>query len=401
MTIWNPWHGCKKISPGCLHCYVYRRDESIGRDAGEVRLTKDYELPRRKDRAGNFKVRPEDGMVFTCMTSDFFLEEADPWRARCWEIMRERQDLSFTIITKRIQRFTDCIPADWGDGYPNVTVICTVENQEQAERRLPVFLSLPIHEKQIIHEPMLEAVDISGYLKDGQITQVTCGGESGPDARVCDYDWILNTRSQCMHSHVSFYFKQTGAVFRKSGRIYHIERQLQMSQAEKAGISICFEDGRNSENAAGEDPAAEWTAAGGGISIPRIHYEIEVVDPADTSALFERLARSKFRSSFHLGKTERAYLAEHGMDVIRQHAGDFVRDRLAPAEPHNDGKQTPMHGHPVFIAQHATGCCCRGCLYKWHRIPAGRALSAEEQTYIVNVLMQWIRKDYEEGSIRK
>lgn len=100
--------------------------------------------------------------------------------------------------------------------------------------------------------------------------------------------------------------------------------------------------------------------------------------------LFARLSRSKFRSRFRLGMKERQYCLEKGAPVIEQHAADFVAKRLAPALPANDGKQTPMRGHPVFIAQHATATCCRGCLAKWHNIPQGEALSEEQQRYIVD-----------------
>ena len=110
----------------------------------------------------------------------------------------------------------------------------------------------------------------------------------------------------------------------------------------------------------------------------------------DYTALFERLAQSAFRSKFKLSAKDKAYVQEKGMATIRSHAADFVAKRLAPAVIPNDGKQTPMRGHPVFIAQHATGCCCRGCLAKWHHIPAGRSLTAEEQQYAVSVLMKWI-----------
>ncbi|MCD8068705.1 MAG: DUF4186 family protein, partial [Lachnospiraceae bacterium] len=110
------------------------------------------------------------------------------------------------------------------------------------------------------------------------------------------------------------------------------------------------------------------------------------------NSLFDRLARSKFRSSFSLKANDRAYVKEKGMDTIRSHAQDFVSRRLAPAEPTNDGKQTPMKGHPVFIAQHATATCCRGCLEKWHRIPKGSELTREQQEYVVNVLMEWIAR---------
>lgn len=104
----------------------------------------------------------------------------------------------------------------------------------------------------------------------------------------------------------------------------------------------------------------------------------------------EKLEHSKFRSGFHLTKAELAYLEEKGTETIRSHACDFVRRKLAPAYPENDGRQTPMHGHPVFKAMHACACCCRGCLEKWYRVPKGRPLTADEQERIVNLLMAWL-----------
>lgn len=109
--------------------------------------------------------------------------------------------------------------------------------------------------------------------------------------------------------------------------------------------------------------------------------------------LFARLSRSKFRSRFHLTEKDKAYAREKGSDTIRSHAKDFIEKRLAPAEIPNDGKQTPMRGHPVFIAQHATACCCRGCLAKWHGIPAGKALTEAQKQYVVDVLMAWIQRE--------
>ena len=116
---------------------------------------------------------------------------------------------------------------------------------------------------------------------------------------------------------------------------------------------------------------------------------------SDLDPLFSRLARSTFRSRFRLGDKERQYCWDKGPDTIDQHAADFVEKRLAPAQPANDGKQTPMRGHPVFIAQHATATCCRGCLAKWHGIPQGVPLSAEQQVYIVGMLMSWMRREME------
>lgn len=109
--------------------------------------------------------------------------------------------------------------------------------------------------------------------------------------------------------------------------------------------------------------------------------------------LFLRLSRSGFRQRFALGPKELSYLNQKGFDVIKQHAIDFIAQRLAPTEPRNDGKQTPMCGHPVFIAQHATATCCRGCLAKWHGITAHQALTQQEQDYIMSVVMAWLERE--------
>ena len=111
--------------------------------------------------------------------------------------------------------------------------------------------------------------------------------------------------------------------------------------------------------------------------------------------ILDKLAKSKFRSRFKLRAKELEYIKDKGLDTIYSHACDFIRDRVAPAEPANDGKQTPMRGHPVFIAQHACACCCRGCIEKWHKIPKGRELTQEEQNYLVSVIMEWIKRQIE------
>ena len=111
--------------------------------------------------------------------------------------------------------------------------------------------------------------------------------------------------------------------------------------------------------------------------------------------LFERLDNSKFRSSFHLKQKDIDYINEKGLDTIRQHAKDFIAKREAPAYIANDGKQTPMRGHPVFIAQHATATCCRECIRKWHKMQPGKKLSQVQQDYLVDVIMTWIQKEIE------
>ena len=111
------------------------------------------------------------------------------------------------------------------------------------------------------------------------------------------------------------------------------------------------------------------------------------------NTVLENLSKSTFRNKFHLKEKEINYIKEKGIDKIQEHTKDFINKRLAQAVIQNDGKQTPMRGHPVFIAQHATGCCCRGCLYKWHKIPKGVELSEEQKNYICEVIMTWIQRE--------
>ena len=112
----------------------------------------------------------------------------------------------------------------------------------------------------------------------------------------------------------------------------------------------------------------------------------------DLSDLFHRLGRSAFRSRFRLRGRELEYFRRKGLEAVLEHAADFIEKRLAPADPANDGKQTPMGHHPVFVAQHATATCCRGCLAKWHAIPKGRALTESEKQYVIHVIRVWLVK---------
>lgn len=235
---WNPWHGCTKISPGCRYCYVYRQDAMYGSDVGSdvVRKTAAFDLPLKHRRDKSYKI-PSGSIVFTCFTSDFLLDAADEWRSECWRMMRLRSDCMFYFFTKRIHRFAECLPPDWGDGYPNVIVGCTVENQAMADFRLPIFKIMPIKHKSIIVAPMLEVVDLSPWL-DAGIEEVSVSGESGSEARECRYEWVLDVRRQCIDAGVPFSFHQTGANFVKDGVRYAIARRHQISQARRAGIDV-------------------------------------------------------------------------------------------------------------------------------------------------------------------
>lgn len=125
---------------------------------------------------------------------------------------------------------------------------------------------------------------------------------------------------------------------------------------------------------------------------PRTAVAPQATVPA---ALWEKLARSAFRQRFHLNAQDMAYLREKGLPLVLEHGQDFIARRLAPASPPKDGRQTPWKGHPVFVAQHATGTCCRSCLAKWHALPSGRRLSTPEQDYILSVLAHWLARELE------
>ncbi len=231
---WNLWHGCRKYSAGCKNCYVYRGDGKYDVDSTLVRKTGSFALPVARGRDGNYKY-PSGTCFMTCFTSDFLIEDADGWREQAWDMIRERSDCRFLFITKRIVRFNHCLPSDWGDGWDNVEIGCTVENNVEAQRRMPVFAEVPAKHKFVCCEPLLEKVDLSPWL-NRDIDEVIVGGESGIEVRECDYDWVLDLRRQCVEAGVKFYFKQTGAIFKKDGRYYSVPRKLQHLQARKAGI---------------------------------------------------------------------------------------------------------------------------------------------------------------------
>ncbi|MBE1237983.1 DUF5131 family protein [Phaeovibrio sulfidiphilus] len=233
--VWNPWHGCRKISPGCRNCYVFRIDHQHGRNPEAIGRTASFALPVLRRRDGRYRIPPGE-RLFTCLSSDFFLEEADAWRDEAWALIRMRSDLRFFLVTKRIDRFTVALPPDWGEGWPHVTVATTVEDQPRADSRLPVFSVLPIRHKVIFCEPLLGPLDLSPHLKGLRPHSVVVGGESGPGARPCHYDHVLAIRDQCLRAGVGFSFRQTGAVFVKDGRTYRLPRPLQGSQARKAAI---------------------------------------------------------------------------------------------------------------------------------------------------------------------
>lgn len=237
MPIWNPWHGCHKLSAGCKHCYVFREDAAFGTviPTNEVRKTSSFNLPVKRDRKKNWKFSA--GTEFAlCFTSDLLIEEADEWRPEIWDMIRQRDDCTFYFFTKRIDRLENCLPSDWGEGWEHVAIGCTIENQDRADYRLPIFLSLPIKHRLVIVAPMIGNINIQKFLNPELIEEVSVGGESGKYARPLDFNWVMNLRDQCIKAEVSFNFHQTGSYIIKDGKTYHIKRPLQHSQARKANI---------------------------------------------------------------------------------------------------------------------------------------------------------------------
>ena len=213
--MWDPWRGCRKYSEGCRFCYIHKGDAKRGIDTNEIVRTDNFNYPIQRKKNGEYKIKP-GSTVYVCFSSDFLIEEADTWRNECWDMIRERKDLNFLFLTKRIVRFMDCIPDDWNDGYDNVTVGCTIENQETANERLSIFDKLPIKHKNIIAQPLIGKINIEKRLKGVELVLV--GGEQDKDARPLFYDWVIDVKEQCIRHNVEFQFRQTGTNFIINGK---------------------------------------------------------------------------------------------------------------------------------------------------------------------------------------
>lgn len=236
--IWNPWHGCVKISEGCQNCYMYYLDRTRDKKGSDIYMTKSaFRYPLQKDRQGNFKVKSGE-MLRVCMTSDFFLQQADAWRTQAWSIIRRRPDVVFYLLTKRPQRVRECLPEDWGEGWENVFFNVSCENQRRADERIPLLLGLPFKHKGIMCAPLIGEVSVNKYLASGQIEQVVCGGENYDGSRPCRYEWVYKLSRECRDYNVTFAFIETGTRFIKDGREYYIpQKRTQSRQAYKSGLS--------------------------------------------------------------------------------------------------------------------------------------------------------------------
>ena len=236
---WEPWTGCYAASDGCKYCYYYGLYSKRYGQNTIVKTDEFYKpvetiyMPKKKIT----KYKLESGKtVNTCFTTDFFIPEADEWRAEAWSIIKQRSDLTFIFLTKRIDRFPVSLPEDWGDGYDHVRIGCTVENQETADFRLPLYITYPMKHRWIVCSPLLSKINLSPYLHG--VNNVRVHGESGRDARICDYEWVLDIREQCVKAGISFIFEGTGSHFCKDGILYNINPYKQKSFAREMEIEL-------------------------------------------------------------------------------------------------------------------------------------------------------------------
>lgn len=225
---WNPWHGCKKVSPGCKNCFVYKMDQRYGRDTTVITKGKTtYELKDSKVS--------KNSIIKLCFSSDFFIEEADEWRDGCWDFIRRRNDCIFVLTTKRPERIKDCVPSDWRDGWDYVHISISIENQEMADKRLKYFLEAPVKHREVFCSPLIGPISLGKYLDTGLIKCVNVGGEmaSSDVVRPIRYEWVESLYKEAKERNIEFYFHQSGSMFIKDGRnigTWNLKKQIEIAE---------------------------------------------------------------------------------------------------------------------------------------------------------------------------
>lgn len=240
-STWNPWQGCHKVSAGCKNCYMFRDMPHYGKDPNVVVRSKTtFDAPRKWAKSG--KVQP-GARIFTCSWSDWFIAEADEWRAEAWDVVRRTPQFTYLILTKRPERIAAHLPADWGAGYSNVWLGTSAENQDAADERIPALMNVPAAVRFVSAEPLLGRLKLPWLQPNGdpflgqpqphgnrerfmqmhplwtaRIDWVITGGESAlKDARPCDLDWVRSIRDQCQASGVALFHKQHGGTRKIDG----------------------------------------------------------------------------------------------------------------------------------------------------------------------------------------
>lgn len=204
---WNPWYGCKAVSEACEHCFIQHPNDFI--------------LASYKNTPG-IQYFKTGSIIITSLMTDFFLEEADLYRNEAWKNIKNNEDFIFLLITKRLERIPYCLPEDWGNGYENVIICATVENQQRADERIPQLKNIPAKHKWITCSPLLEEINISHYLAEGFIEHVECCGEKGwqEEIRELRYEWVKSLSEQCKQLDVRFSFMHIGNKFVYKDKIY-------------------------------------------------------------------------------------------------------------------------------------------------------------------------------------
>ncbi|MGN0079573.1 MAG: DUF5131 family protein [Eggerthellaceae bacterium] len=225
---WNPWHGCKKVSPGCKNCFVFNMDKRYGRDTNIIEKGKTTYKLKEKDC-------PPGTLVKLYFTSDFFLEEADEWREGCWDAIRSHPDCTFVLTTKRPERILQSLPADWGDGWDNVHMSISIENQEMADRRLPYFLDVPMAHHEVFCSPLIGPMTLGKYLDTGLIQCVNVGGEMAPKnlVRPLQWEWVRDLFLEAKERDIEFYFHQSGSALMRDGiniGAWNLKKQIERAE---------------------------------------------------------------------------------------------------------------------------------------------------------------------------
>lgn len=197
---WNPWHGCSKVSAGCKNCYMFRDKKRFGQNPNLVSRSKTTFKDPLKWTAKK--------LIFTCSWSDWFIEDADDWRGEAWDVIQKTPQHTYQILTKRPERILDHLPKTWGEGWDNVWLGVSIENQA-FEFRNELLQSIPAKVRFISAEPLIGPIRFSTLRK---IQWVITGGESGPGARPMDLDWVRTIRDQCKSSKAAFFHKQNGGT---------------------------------------------------------------------------------------------------------------------------------------------------------------------------------------------
>ena len=242
--IWNPWHGCTKCSEGCRNCYMYALDKmrDVRLPSSYVHKTGNFDYPLKKSRDKTYKVKSGE-RIRVNMTSDTFLDVADEWRDEMWAIIKKRSDVIFWLLTKRPERIADHLPADWGDGYDNVSLNVTCENQEMFDKRYQYLIDVPAKHKGLCLAPLIGDIDISPILEKIRLDEVSTGGENYNNPRPCLYDWVKHIADTCSKYQTNFYWYETGTNFWKDNRQYIIKnKQIQSQQAYFAGLNQHYYD---------------------------------------------------------------------------------------------------------------------------------------------------------------